>query len=108
MIPLLVNLRRWEIHKLWYECLLLEALLLWHMLVTFNILFAVHNFNHLKVLAVPSVVILGEVLLLPLQVIQLVKLVEIILELLVHLNLLVRITSRVGLANADLLSSWII
>ena len=106
MISLLVNLRRWKINKLWYECLFLEHLLLWYMLVTFNIFFTVH---HLKVLVIHSVV-LGEILLLPrhLHVVQLVKLIQIVLELLVHLNLLVRVRSRVGLTYSDLLPSWII
>lgn len=106
MISLLVNLRRWKINKLWYECLFLEHLLLWYMLVTFNVFFTVH---HLKVLTIHSVV-LGEMLLLPrhLHVIQLVKLIKVILELLVHLNLLIWVVSRVGLTYSDLLCSWII
>lgn len=111
MISLLVNLRRWKINKLWYECLFLEHLLLWYMLVTFDVFFTVH---HLKVLVAHSVAIsiLGEHLLLPLilhlHVIQLVELIQVILELLVHLNLLIRVISRVGLTYSDLLCSWII
>lgn len=105
MMSLLVNLRRRKINKLWYKRLFLKHLLLWYMLITFNIFFTVH---HLKVLVIHSVVILGILLPRHLHVIQLVKLIEVILELLVHLNLLVRVTTRVGLAYADLLTSWII